>query len=200
MKTLLPPDDSRSWDSMEGVPEFGSLPPAPAAGLSVRRAGHAALSWVGERLPGVVLAGALAYAAAAVAGLSRWPRAGFTHPPVNGIPLAILLGIVIGNTTGVPEIFRPGLRLCLVQLLRLAIVLLGLRLSLGAVGAIGYGAVPVVSLAIIVGLVAVPWLGQRLGLSRRLGTLIAVGTSICGVSAILATAPAIGAKDDEPSP
>lgn len=197
MSTTVIPDYTRSWDSMEGVPEFGPLPPAQASGSAFNRAGHLALTWVGERLPGLVLAAALAYLAIAVAGASWWTRLGFAQPPIGGTPLAIILGIVICNTIGVPEIFRKGMRTCMVQLLRLAIILLGLRLSLAAAGTIGYGALPVVIVCVASALLIVPWLAERVGLSRRLGTLIAVGTSICGVSAIMAAAPTIGAKEDE---
>jgi uncharacterized integral membrane protein (TIGR00698 family) len=58
---------------------------------------------------------------------------------------------------------------------------------------------PLVFGCIAVGLASVLWLGKRLGLPPRLASLIAVGTGICGVSAIVATAPAIKAKDEEVS-
>src|SRR5205823_10509226 len=79
------------------------------------------------------------------------------------------------------------------------IVLLGLRLSLGAVGLYGLAALPVIVACIATAVVVVTWLGRALGLPRRLGALIAVGTSICGVSAIVATAAAIRAEDEEVS-
>lgn len=199
MSPTISPDYTRSWDSMEGVPEFGPLPPAHATGPALNRVGYHALAWLGERVPGVALAAALAYLAIALATASWWTRLGFTQPPLPGTPLAIILGIVISNTIGVPEVFRKGLRVCMVQLLRLGIVLLGLRLSFAAATAIGFGALPIVLLCVGGALLIVPWLGERVGLSRRLGTLIAVGTSICGVSAIMATAPAIEAKEDEVS-
>jgi len=78
-------------------------------------------------------------------------------------------------------------------------VLLGLRLSLEAAWQIGVHALPLVIGCITVGLASVLWLSKRLGIGSRLGSLIAVGTGICGVSAIVATAPAIKAKDEEVS-
>src|SRR5207248_11402201 len=77
--------------------------------------------------------------------------------------------------------------------------LLGLRLSLGAVGGGGLTALPVVAACIVAALVGATWLGRVLDLPRRLSALIAVGTSICGVSAIVAAAAAIEAEDDEVS-
>ena len=62
---------------------------------------------------------------------------------------------------------------------------------------LGVAGVPVVLAAIITGLVFVTWFNRRLGLPPRLGTLIAAGTSICGVTAIVSTAPAIDADERE---
>src|SRR5439155_22334249 len=60
-------------------------------------------------------------------------------------------------------------------------------------------AVPIVVVCMAAALLGVAWISRALGLSRRLGTLIGVGTSICGVSAIVATAPVIDAEEDEVS-
>jgi uncharacterized integral membrane protein (TIGR00698 family) len=76
-------------------------------------------------------------------------------------------------------------------------VLLGIRLSLGEVGAIGLQSLPIIIGAVTAALLIVTYLSRKLGLTGRLGTLLAVGTSICGATAIVATAPAINAKDDE---
>ncbi|MFP4324302.1 MAG: YeiH family protein, partial [Anaerolineales bacterium] len=81
--------------------------------------------------------------------------------------------------------------------LRLGIILLGIRLSLGDVLRLGAVGVPLVMFCIAGAIVFTRWLSNRLGLSGRMGTLIAVGTSICGTSAIVATGPAIEAKDEE---
>jgi len=83
--------------------------------------------------------------------------------------------------------------------LRLGIVLLGIRLSLSQAGSIGLQALPVIIGAVAAALLIVGFLARRMGLSGKLGTLIAVGTSICGATAIVATAPTIAAKDDEVS-
>jgi uncharacterized integral membrane protein (TIGR00698 family) len=98
-----------------------------------------------------------------------------------------------------PETFKAGLRWCATTLLRTAIVFLGLRLSLGVAFGIGWRALPIVMLCIGTALVIGPWLGRRAGLPSRLASLIAVGTGICGVTAIVATAPAIRAEEDEMS-
>jgi uncharacterized integral membrane protein (TIGR00698 family) len=113
--------------------------------------------------------------------------------------MAILLGILIRNTLGVHERFRPGIQFGLKRILRLGIVLLGIRLSLGQVGAIGLQSLPIIICVFAAALLIITLLSRRLGLSERLGTLLAVGTSICGVTAIVATAPAINARENEVS-
>lgn len=161
--------------------------------------GHHALEWVGQRVPGFALAAAIATTANWLADWIGTRVLGYAHSPLSGVPLAILFGMILCNAVGLPALFQPGLTLCMRQLQRLAIMLLGFRLSLGMVGAIGADGLPVVIGCIVAALVIIPWLGRRLGLSRRLATLIAVGTSICGVSAIMAVAPTINAEEEEVS-
>lgn len=117
--------------------------------------------------------------------------------PVSPIMMAILSGILIRNTISLPTHFEPGIRFCLVRILRLGIVLLGIRLSLSQAGEIGVRSLPVIIGVVIAALLIVTFVSKRVGLSGRLGTLIAVGTSICGATAIVATAPTIAAKDNE---
>jgi uncharacterized integral membrane protein (TIGR00698 family) len=111
--------------------------------------------------------------------------------------VAVALGLLIRNTIGVPATYEKGLRLCLKGVLRLGIVLLGLRLGLADAGDITKRGLPIIVVTIATALLSVTWLNNRLGLSRRLGALIAVGTSICGISAIVATGAAIDADEDE---
>jgi uncharacterized integral membrane protein (TIGR00698 family) len=124
---------------------------------------------------------------------------GFDKSPLSPILVAIALGLVIRNAIGLPSVYEPGLQLALKRILRLGVALLGLRLSLVAAGSIGLAALPIVIGCILSALLAVTWVSRWLGLPARLGTLIAAGTAICGNTAIVATAPAIGAEDDEVS-
>lgn len=186
-----------SWDSLEGVSEV--LTASLCSGDAKASWAHRNLAWLGERLPGIALAVMLA-------GVADWMADWIGHDllhyevnPITGVPLAILFGLLVCNTVGVPVIFHAGLKACTRQLQRLAIMMLGFRLSLGMVGRIGMEALPVVVVIIAAALWLVPRLGGRLGLSRRLSTLIAVGTSICGVSAIMAVAPTVRAEEEEVS-
>jgi uncharacterized integral membrane protein (TIGR00698 family) len=117
--------------------------------------------------------------------------------PVSGVPVAIVLGLLLRNTLPLPASLTPGLKFATATILRAGIVLVGIRLSLFDVLKLGFAGLPVVLGAIVTGLLFVTWFNRKLGLPPRLGTLIAAGTSICGVTAIVSTAPAIEADERE---
>jgi uncharacterized integral membrane protein (TIGR00698 family) len=117
--------------------------------------------------------------------------------PVSGVPVAIVLGLLLRNTLPMPASLTPGLKFATTTVLRLGIVLVGIRLSFFDVLKLGLAGLPVVMAAIATGLIFVTWFNRKLGLPPRLGTLIAAGTSICGVTAIVSTAPAIEADERE---
>ncbi|MDH4109989.1 MAG: putative sulfate exporter family transporter [Gammaproteobacteria bacterium] len=148
-------------------------------------------------LPGLILALILAVGGHFLSELIGVTWMGLPKSPISAIMMAIILGIIVRNTFSLPATFQPGIRFGLVRVLRLGIVLLGIRLSLSEAGAIGLQALPVIIGAVASALLIVTYLSRKLGMSGKLGTLIAVGTSICGATAIVATAPTIGAKDDE---
>ncbi len=149
--------------------------------------------------PGVGLALALALLGGYLAELIGVNWMGLAKSPVSPIMMAILLGILVRNTAGLSDTFKPGVRFSLVRILRIGIVLLGIRLSLGEAGAIGLRSLPVIIGCVTAALLLVTWISKRVGLSARLGTLIAAGTGICGATAIVALSPAIQAKEDETS-
>jgi uncharacterized integral membrane protein (TIGR00698 family) len=144
-------------------------------------------------LPGFLLALAVAAVARGAHGLL---------PPtlqagVSEIVLAVGFGLLVRRLVPWRADFDPGVRFAFHTVLRTAIVILGLRFSLQEVGAIGGRAVVLVMVLMIVALVVAYVGGRLLGVSRRVATLIGVGTAVCGNSAISATAPVIGARDEE---
>lgn len=150
-------------------------------------------------VPGIALALAIAIAGQYLSELIGVTWMGLPKSPISAIMMAILLGIAIRNTFGLAPVFNPGVRFGLVRVLRLGIVLLGIRLSLGEAGAIGLKSLPIIIGAVAAALLIVTYLSRKLGLTGKLGTLLAVGTSVCGATAIVATAPTINARDDEVS-
>ncbi len=191
------PQRFRFAGAMEGVPEPVAAPASDAPRWCV--AGQAALDAAARVLPGVALAALLAFAAVAGSEAIGMAWLGTAQSPVPPALLAIGLGLAIRNAIGLPAAYDAGLRFCVQRVLRVGVALLGLRLSLAAVGGIGLAALPIVAACIATALALVALVNRWLGLPARLGTLIAVGTAICGNSAIAATGPAIGAKDDEVS-
>lgn len=146
---------------------------------------------------GVGLAIAVSIAATHAADWFGESVLGFERSPVSAIMMAIIIGMIIANMLRLPAAMQPGLTFCTRTILRIGIMLLGIRLSLIGAGRFTLVALPFVIFAIAVGLTTVALFGRSLGLSRQLSGLIAVGTSICGVTAIVATAPLIKANETE---
>jgi len=117
--------------------------------------------------------------------------------PVSGVLMAIVVGMLVGNIVPLPKMFQGGIRFSVTKLLRLGIILIGIKLSLMDVVKLGVWGVPIVIASISGGLILVSWFNRKLNLPERLGTLIAAGTAICGVTAIVSTAAAIEAEEDE---
>ncbi len=146
-------------------------------------------------IPGVALALVVVFIAAALAEITN-SALGFDGL-VSFILVSIVLGMLVRNTIGLDARFAPGVQFALKKLLRLGIILLGIRLSLPDVLEVGGFGIPIVVGAVATGLVVAIAATRRLGLSDRLGTLIAIGTGICGATAIVAAAPGLKAKEEE---
>lgn len=132
-----------------------------------------------SHLPGLLVAVALAGAAFA---LTRVPGLAIFSPMI----LAILLGIFVANSVGVPGACMPGLGVAIRPLLRLAIVLLGLRITPGDLARIGLDGLLAVATTLLATFAFTAWAGRRLGLRPQTADLVAAGTSICGASAVVA--------------
>lgn len=148
-------------------------------------------------LPGLVAACLLAWLSIVLAECAGTKLMGFDRSPVSPVMLSILLGLIIGALVPMPAVLVPGLAFVVKKVLRLGIILLGIRLTIFDVFRLGALGVPIVLICVTGALLLTTWLNRRLHLPDRLGALIAVGTSICGVSAIVATGPAIDAEDKE---
>ncbi|MFP4206945.1 MAG: YeiH family protein [Spirochaetaceae bacterium] len=153
-------------------------------------------------IPGTLLAALIAGASFLLAeslgaGLARVLQ--LEHSPVSTFLLAIVLGMAVKNVVPLPSGFEAGLRFCLAKVLRAGIVLLGIRLSIVAVIRIGVVAALIVIVCVVTAILLTALFARWFGVSDRLGTLIAAGTSICGVSAVVAVSPAIGALEEETS-
>lgn len=118
-------------------------------------------------------------------------------PLLSPLVMAMAFGILVRNTVGVPSAWRPGITIALKKLLRLAIIVLGLQLSVGQVLSVGGAGLAIVLVALVSTIGVTIWLGRLLGVEKRLTLLIATGTSICGASAILAANTVVEGKDED---
>jgi uncharacterized integral membrane protein (TIGR00698 family) len=119
-------------------------------------------------------------------------------PHTEYVIWAIAFGMLIRNVVFIPKIFLPGIGTYELWL-KTGIVLMGARLSLQHVLAIGGIGLTMVAVEIALSIAVAAWLSRRFGLTEKLGSLIGVGVGICGVSAIIGATGAIGAKQEDAS-
>jgi uncharacterized integral membrane protein (TIGR00698 family) len=115
-------------------------------------------------------------------------------PLLSPLLLALLLGALVANTRLSRARVLRGQHVITKLLLRLGVVLLGLRLPIADVLAVGWKAVAVIIVTVLVTYSGTMLCGRRLGLDRELVVLIAAGFSICGAAAIAAFSDAVRAK------
>ncbi len=171
--------------------------PAPPARMVERLLFGCRLAEIPRLIPGLLMAvGVVAVAIFVASFLNR--ALGF-NGLVSYILIAIMLGILVSNLVPLPASATPGIGFAVKKALRLGIILLGIRLSIFDVLKVGALGIPIVLVCIFVGLVATWYFSRLFRIPGRLAALIAVGTGICGISAIVATAPGIDARDEEVS-
>jgi uncharacterized integral membrane protein (TIGR00698 family) len=146
-----------------------SVTTAPAIAITVRRLA-----------PGILISALVAILA--VVG-APWVARLITIP---AMVLALLIGIALHAVAARP-VFQPGLVFCVKTLLRWAVALLGLRIALGDIAALGLGTGIVVVISMAVTILAGFLTARALGLPSPYGALAGVGTAVCGASATLAT-------------
>jgi len=150
--------------------------------------------------PGIILLAAIGYLGKlteqAIAAYGKAHH--LALPNIEYVLWAILFGLVIANTAGVPEICRPGVRTYEFWL-KAGIVFLGVRFVLGDVLKLGGASLVFVAIELGISIVLMTMLGRWLSLSPKLTSLLAIGSSICGVSAIIAAKGAIDADDEDAS-
>ena len=129
-----------------------------------------AVLWsIREILPGLVLCSAIAgaaFAAASLPGLSA----------LSPLIIAILIGIGVRNAVRLPSTIQPGIGFAMRRVLRAAVVLLGLQITLQQVGEVGTAGIAIVAATLVSTFVFTRWLGRVMGVERRLAELIAAGT------------------------
>ena len=146
--------------------------------------------WLARTLPGILLTAIIAVVATAL-----------HHIPVLGsfssLILSILIGVAFHNFVGTPRRAKAGVTFSLRRILRAAIVLLGLQLTVTQIATVGVAGVAGTVLTLGATFLFTLWAGKRLGVDRALSTLIATGTSICGASAVVAANAVVEGGDED---
>jgi uncharacterized integral membrane protein (TIGR00698 family) len=153
--------------------------------------------WVRLALPGIAVAAVLALLAKTVASELAAGIAGLPKLPISPVMIAVVLGMLWRNTLGVPRFATEGLEWVMRGLLRTGIALVGLRLTLSGATLIAASALPVAVTCICVALLGAAVICRVFAVPPRLAVLLAVGTAVCGCTAVIAVAPAIRARNDE---
>jgi len=165
--------------------------PAPSPTLRASVAGPAPfLARVRAVAPGLAAACTIALASTAL-------RNATGIAALNPVVLALAVGMAARAALGASPALGPGVAFAVRPLLRAAIVLLGLNVTLGQLLDLGAGAL---ALAVVVVAATLPftvWLGGRLGVGRPLAQLIGAGTAICGASAIVAANQVARGRDED---
>lgn len=122
---------------------------------------------------------------------------GKLFPIVGGAVIAIIAGMVITLFIKDKSAFESGIKFTSKKILQWAVILLGFGLNLGVIFETGKQSLPIIICTITTSLVIAFVLHKALHIPSKISTLVGVGSSICGGSAIAATAPVIDADDEE---
>ena len=141
-------------------------------------------------LPGIGLAAALAVVAGWVAGGLGEPLA---HNPVL---VAMLFGLLLGNSFGCPDALKPGLDFSKRYLLRLGVMLVGFRITVRLLSDLGVVPIGIAAIELVVVMTVLRWVAVRwFRLDDELALLVAAGSAICGAAAILCVAALTRARE-----
>jgi uncharacterized integral membrane protein (TIGR00698 family) len=153
-----------------------------------------------ELIPGLLLLAAVGYAGKFIEqSIAAYTKSHhITFPNIEYVLGAIVIGLIIANTVGIPRVFQAGVATYEFWL-KAGIVLLGSRFLLGDVLHLGGISLLLVAVALTLSLAFMHLLGRTFKLKPKLTSLLAIGSAICGVSAIIAAKPSIEADDEDAS-
>ena len=146
------------------------------------------MNWIQNNVRGILLCLGIA--------IPAW-YLGYLLPVIGGPVFAILMGMLLGSFLRDKAKLNAGISFTSKKVLQAAVVLLGFGMNLSVVAQIGLMSLPVILATISVSLVTAALLQKLMKIPAKTAILIGVGSSICGGSAIAATAPVIDASDDD---
>ena len=150
-------------------------------------------------VPGIILAFVLYTLSQGFNNIIGIELLGYDKSPISTAMIAILLGMFFGNIFKVRDSFQKGLDFTREYILKLGIICLGIQLKPFEFLDFGKIAIPLIIVCIISVLIVIKLLIKKLKIPTRMAYLISIGSTVCGTTAIMATAPVIKANKSEVS-
>ena len=150
-------------------------------------------------IPGIILAFILYTLSQGFNNIIGIELLGYTKSPISTAMIAILIGIFFGNFFQIRESFQKGLDFTREYILKLGIICLGIQLKPFEFLDFGKIAIPLIVICIISVLIVIKLIIKKLKIPTRMAYLISIGSTVCGTTAIMATAPVIKANKSEVS-
>tara|TARA_B100001057_G_scaffold462067_1_gene514664 strand:+ start:49 stop:1122 length:1074 start_codon:yes stop_codon:yes gene_type:complete len=149
--------------------------------------------------PGIILAFVLYSLSQGFNNIIGIELLGYNKSPISTAMIAILLGMFFGNIFRVRDDFQKGLDFTREYILKFGIICLGIQLKPFEFLDFGKIAIPLIVICIISVLIVIKLLIKKLKIPTRMAYLISIGSTVCGTTAIMATAPVIKANKNEVS-
>ena len=148
-------------------------------------------------IPGIILAFVLYTISQGFNNIIGIELLGYSKSPISTAMIAILIGIFFGNFFKIRESFQKGLDFTREYILKLGIICLGIQLKPFEFLDFGKIAIPLIIICILSVLIVIKVLIKKLKIPTRMAYLISIGSTVCGTTAIMATAPVIKANKNE---
>ena len=150
-------------------------------------------------IPGIILAFVLYTISQGLNNIVGIELLDYDESPISTAMIAIIFGMILGNIFQIRKTFLKGLDFTQNIILKLGIIFLGIQLKPFEFLEFGVVAIPLIIICIISVLIVIKLLIKKLKIPTRMAYLISIGSTVCGTTAIMATAPVIGAKKNEVS-
>ena len=150
-------------------------------------------------IPGIILSFVLYTLSQGFNNIIGTEILGYDKSPISTAMIAILIGIFFGNVFRIRDSFQRGLDFTKEYILKLGIICLGIQLKPFEFLDFGKIAIPLIIICIVSVLIVIKILIKKLKIPTRMAYLISIGSTVCGTTAIMATAPVIKANKNEVS-
>ncbi|WEV45687.1 putative sulfate exporter family transporter [Streptococcaceae bacterium ESL0687] len=141
-----------------------------------------------QLLPGILLSICLAFISKLLANFI---------PQIGSASLALVLGILLGNTKFQEQKWEPGTKFSESKFLEVSVLLLGFSVNVTSILSLGFKSFFYIVILMTLTIMTIVSLGKKISINKKLSLLVAGGTAVCGSSAIASIAPSIKASDED---